>query len=146
MYVLLLESGLALGPRDGFVVQGSSEGSHFPGHCAWSQDGYGIKSEPMRPIDFHGEFQKEGLLPFSAGLYSTGSRDREAEGFPLPHGAGESGAWTWRETEPRELGLSPGVHPSAGCFSDVRSSVNSCLAFDLASGNVCVEPRYQLSL
>lgn len=85
IYVLLGESNLALDPRDGFMVQGSSKGSHFPGHCAWFQDGQVVTSEPMRPIDFHGEFQKEALLSFTAGWIQQ-EVEWVAEAFPLPHG------------------------------------------------------------
>lgn len=61
VYVFLVGSHLPLDPRDGLVGQGSSEGSHIPGHCVGCQDGHSVKREPMKPTGFHCEFQEEGL-------------------------------------------------------------------------------------
>lgn len=90
-----------------------------------------VKSELLESVDYHCEFQNEGLLPFfSAKLVSAGGRVCVAKAFPL-----NPRKWSWkgRETESSELDWWLPLEPATLCWifpvCQLCEPIKSCIVF-----------------
>ena len=116
VHVLLCSQTRPLIPEMGLSFKAAARGT-----VLWPlwlvQGGHAVTWEPIKPIDFHHEFQKEGLSPFFC--WARFNKKETLGGRNLPGITWSPRNWvprTWSESL-NELPLGP--PPSAGCFSYV---------------------------